>query len=44
MTKADIYMFETIQKIENYGFNITLNEIYARFHGKIVEYMKKKDS
>lgn len=30
--------------IQNYGFNITLNEIYARFHGKIVEYMKKKDS
>jgi len=28
--------------IENYGFNITLNEIYARFHGKIVEYMKKR--
>lgn len=30
--------------IQNYGFDITLNEIYARFHGKIVEYMKKKDS
>lgn len=29
--------------IQNYGFDITLNEIYARFHGKIVEYMKKKD-
>ncbi|QOG13299.1 3-methyladenine DNA glycosylase [Arcobacter sp. FWKO B] len=27
--------------IQNYGFNISLNEIYARFHGKIVEYMKK---
>lgn len=25
-----------------YGFDISLNEIYARFHGKIVEYMKNQ--
>jgi endonuclease-3 related protein len=25
-----------------YGYEIGLNEIYARFHGKIVEYMKNK--
>lgn len=24
-----------------YGYEITLNKVYARFHGKIVEYMKK---
>lgn len=27
--------------IELYGYEISLNKIYARFHGKIVEYMKK---
>ncbi len=27
--------------VKLYGYEISLNELYARFHGKIVEYMKK---
>jgi endonuclease-3 related protein len=27
--------------IQLYGFDITLNQIYCRFHGKIVEFMKQ---
>lgn len=26
--------------VQLYGYNITLNELYCRFHGKIVEFMK----
>ena len=26
---------------ELYGYEITINKIYARFHGKIIEYMKR---
>lgn len=29
--------------VEIYNFEISLNQIYARMHGKIVEYMKQKD-
>lgn len=32
---------ENLDKIlELYGYNISLNKLYCRFHGKIVEYMK----
>lgn len=32
--------FDKIQTL--YGRNITLNEVFSRFHGKIVEYSKRK--
>lgn len=33
---------ENFDKIlQLYNYNISLNEVYCRFHGKIVEYMKK---
>ncbi|RXJ86785.1 3-methyladenine DNA glycosylase [Arcobacter sp. CECT 8985] len=31
--------YDKIKKL--YGYEITLNEIYCRFHGKIVEFMKR---
>ena len=32
---------ENFSKIEkSYGFDITINQIYCRFHGKIIEFMK----
>lgn len=27
--------------IQLYGYEITLNQLYCRFHGKIVEFMKQ---
>lgn len=36
---------ENLDKIfELYGFEISLNKLYCRFHGKIVEYMKMNKS